>query len=307
MNISAESVLLDKLKQEALNHGDKLEVVSVDCLVKLREELGEFGDREELNRFQRWILKSIYKLSAESWAKSIILVAIPHPAYAKVEFAYQGKKHKLACLVKSDFEGTENYISRFLSPRYRIASASRLPLKRLAVHIGIGEYGRNNITYVAGLGSYFSYAAYFSDMPCSNDVWRDMFVSKSCADCRICLNSCPTGAIRDDRFLIDNERCLSYFNESPEPFPDWLPQSAHHCAYECLKCQIYCPMNQEHKDNIVTSYKFSEEETNMLLSGTFESFSPDLKQKCRVLGLDEWFDAIPRNLRILFESRNISL
>ena len=295
------------LKQEALVHGDKLQMLSIKRLQNLKNEIELFKENEDLNGFQNWIVNNMYKFevpTVEFVIRSVIIIAIPHPAYAKAEFVRQGKKYNFVSLAMSDFNNTEKYVKEFLAPKdYHIKSAPNLPLKRLAAQSGLAVYGRNNICYVDGMGSIFSFVAYFSDIPCDdNDDWTEMRQADICTNCRICFNNCPTGAIREDRFLIDNERCLSYFNESEGEFPEWIPLSVHHCLYDCLKCQINCPMNKEYVNNVVESIKFSEDETGMLLSGSsFEAFSPALKQKSEVLGLDKWLDAIPRNLKILFE------
>jgi len=294
------------LKQEALSHGDKLQVISIKSLKKLSEEIYQFKESEELNNFQKWIVNNLYKMdipTIDFIIKSIIIIAIPHPAYAKVEFVSHGKKHDILSLVMSDFDNTEGYLKDFInSNNYHIQAAPNLPLKRLGVQSGLAVYGKNNVSYVEGMGSNFSYVAYFSDIPSENNEWHEIKQDDRCNHCNICLKKCPTGAIREERFLIDNERCLTYFNENPSEFPDWLPLSVHHCLYDCLKCQIYCPMNKDHIDNIIESIKFSEEETQLLLSGvSYDEFPTALKQKSKMLGLVEWLDAIPRNLKLLLE------
>ena len=298
--------MIDLLKKEAFTYGDSLQVVSIRCLEYLKKEVEVFEKNEEINRFQKWIVDNIYRFDVptiEFTIKSIIIIAIPHPAYAKVEFIKQGKKYNFKSLIMSNFDNTDKYLNDFLTPHnYHIIAAPNIPLKRLAVQSGLAVYGKNNVTYVDGMGSFFSFAAYFSDITCDNDDWMEMRQDYRCINCNICFNSCPTGAIRKERFLIDNERCLSYFNESSEEFPEWIPLTAHHCVYDCLKCQINCPMNKQYADNVVESIKFSEEETSMLLSGRkLDEFSDALKQKSKVLGLDDWIDAIPRNLKILFQ------
>jgi len=294
------------LKQAASVHGDKLQMLSIERLQDLKNELSFFEKNEDLNGFQKWIVNGLYTFeapTAEFIFKSIIIIAIPHPSYAKVEFVRQGKKYYFLSLIMSDLDNTEKYLTDFLMPKgYHIKSAPNLPLKRLAAKSGLAVYGRNNICYVKGMGSFFSLFAYFADIPCDNDEWTEVRQAGVCDHCNICFSNCPTGAIRKDRFLIDNQRCLSYFNESPGEFPEWIPQSAHHCIYDCLKCQINCPMNKEYVNNVTEQIKFSEDETHMLLSGsTFDAFSPMLKQKSKILGFDQWLDAIPRNLKILFE------
>jgi epoxyqueuosine reductase len=298
--------VINALKQEASAHGDRLRVVPAGHIQSLREEIALFQEQNDLNDFQKWIVNDLYRFDMPSLAfpvQSIIIVAIPHPAYAKVEFVRRGRKYYFACLVMSDFDLTGKYIGDFLAQRgYHREDAPNLPMKRLAVKSGLAVYGRNNICYVEDMGSFLSFAAYYSDVPCDESEWMEVRMADNCARCRACLHHCPTGAIRDDRFLIDNERCLSYLNEGPGEFPEWLPLSVHHCVYDCLQCQIHCPMNKAYADHIVEGIGFDETETDILLSGVpFDKYGPAMKQKAKVLGLDQWPDGIPRNLQALFD------
>jgi epoxyqueuosine reductase len=300
--------MMDLLKQEATRHGDKLKVLSVERLEALKSELEFFKNNEELNPFQKWIVDSKYQLdvpSAEFPIRSILIAAIPHPAYANVTFEKQGRRYQLQSLVMSDFERTEKYLKEYLASKgFHIQPEPNLPMKRLAARSGLAVYGRNNISYVEGMGSFLSYAGYFSDMPIDVDDWTEMQLAECCMKCNICFNNCPTGAIRRERFLIDNERCLSYFNEMPGDFPHWLPPSAHHLLYDCLKCQLQCPMNQQYADNVFESIEFNEEETGLIISGTpYDAFPLALQRKSNFLGLTDWLAAIPRNLQVLFELR----
>jgi epoxyqueuosine reductase len=298
--------MIETIKQWALDHSDKLQIIPVKRLQDIRNEIEVFRENEDLNGFQQWITTDLYKFNIPDVGfpvRSIILLAIPHPLYANVEFERHVKKYKLLSLVMSDFDHTEKDLSDFLVvSNYHIGSAPDLPMKRLAVKSGLAVYGRNNVCYVEGMGSLFSFAAYYSDIFCDHDNWMEVRQSDRCANCQACLTNCPTGAIRKDRFLINNERCLSNLNESPGEFPDWLPKSVHHCLYDCLKCQIICPMNKEYLDHTIGPIQFNEEETDMMLSGCpLDAFSPAFQQKSKMLGLDQWFDNIPRNLKALFE------
>lgn len=79
-----------------------------------------------------------------------------------------------------------------------------------------------------------------------------------------------------------------------------IPITAHHTLYDCLACQHICPMNSEQKEKIIEDIFFTEEETNMLLEGkSIDSFSADFKSKVYMLGIDQWYEAIPRNLKVL--------
>jgi len=298
--------MIDKLEKAVIEHNDRIKVIPIEHLKELKEIIENYKEQEELNDFQKWIVNKLYRFEGpkeDFTVNSILLIAIHHPFYAKVNFHKDGIKKTFLSLVRADFDKTEAYLTKLLEKNgYSIKKAENLPLKRLGVHSGLAKYGRNNITYVDGLGSNFSYAAYFSDIMCVEDTWGEVKNAEVCNKCKLCMESCPTGAILKDRFLIDNQKCLSSFNEVSGEFPDWLPVTAHHALYDCLICQRTCPMNYEQLDNVIEYISFSEEETKLLLDGKpIDTFSEELKTKVFMLGIDEWYEAIPRNLKTLFE------
>lgn len=298
--------MVSKLEKAAVEHDDRLKVIPIERLRELKEIIKNFKERQELNDFQKWIINELYCFERPKegfTANSIILVAVHHPFYAKVNFHKDGETKTFLSLVRSDFNKTEEYIKKFLEEAgYSIKQAGNLPLKRLGTHSGLAKYGRNNITYVDGLGSNFSYAAYFSDMTCDEEAWGEAQNAEICSSCNLCVENCPTGAIPRNRFLIDNQRCLSCVNEVPGEFPDWLPAAVHHTLYDCLICQKICPMNCGQADKVIEGVSFTEEETGMLLAGkSIDTFSEEFKTKIYMLGIDEWYEAIPRNLKALFE------
>lgn len=306
--------MIELLKQEIENHGHQARILPVERLYDLQKDIEAFAKNEELNGFQNYIVSKMYKFELPKTnftVKSVIIIAVPVPAYAKVDFMWKGKSYPLTSLALYDVGGeeisalTQKYLKKALSPHgYHIKLTPTIPLKRLAVSSGLAVYGRNNITYVEGMGSYQILVAYYSDIPCSSDDWTEVHMAEQCSSCSICLNNCPTGAIRADRFLIDNERCLSFFNEFPGEFPDWIPASAHHCVYDCQKCTIVCPMNKEVRNNVIGPIRFSEEETEMIMAGRkFEEFNPPLKKKIKALGMNKWLAAIPRNIKILIDQQ----
>ena len=298
--------MVDSLKQWAARHGDKVQIIPVSRLQDVKAELEIFSQTAQLNGFQKWIISDLYQFAVPQAGfpvSSIIIIAIPHPFYAKVEFTWHARKYSTLSLVKSEFGQTEKDLHDFLATQnYHIIPATNIPLKRMAVQSGLAVYGRNNITYVEGLGSLYSFASYFSDVPWDEDVWMDVRMAERCTHCWACFKNCPTGAIRKDRFIIDNERCLSNLNESPGEFPEWLPKSVHHCLYDCLKCQVICPMDRDYLKQVIGPVQFSEEETELLLAGSSsDAFSPVLNQKSKLLGLEPWLENMPRNLKVLFD------
>jgi len=299
--------IVSELMQEVSRHGDRLQIIPIKRIGDLKADIEEYRSTEELNSFQTYLLNDKFNYEipeADFPIRSVLLLAIPHPMYAEVLLTHDGKTIRCKSLVMSDFRGTEEYLTEALAYRgYHIVPAPEIPLKRLAVRTGMSIYGRNNITYIEGMGSQFSYAAFYSDVIAESDPWRGIRVAPSCKNCTACLRSCPTGAIRSDRFLIDNERCLSYLNENKGEFPAWVSKTAHHCLYDCLQCQIICPMNMPFIQTPVSLYEFSEDETRQLLSGApLNQLSPDLVDRIELLGMGEWLEGLPRNILTLFES-----
>ena len=179
---------------------------------------------------------------------------------------------------------------------------AEVPKKLLAVRSGLAAYGRNNITYVSGMGSFHRLVAFISDLPCNRDEWRAPRVMERCSRCGACLRNCPTGAISDDRFLLHVERCISLHNEEPArvPFPEWIDPSWHNSLVGCMLCQKVCPQNKELVNWVKDGPQFSEQETAPVLQGIPLDRLPDeTAAKWKNLSLDEGYDIYPRNLRAL--------
>jgi epoxyqueuosine reductase len=240
-------------------------------------------------------------------ARSMIVVAFRERQYTFV-FNWEGRKIRAVVPPTYILHGdTEREIrSRIAgilaSEGYNLASTrdSPIPLKTLAVRSGLAAYGRNNICYIPGFGSYLRLVGFFTDLPCPHDQWRPPSMMEICRSCSRCLNACPTGAIDRDRFLLHGERCLTYLNENTAPLPDWLKASWHNCLIGCLLCQRVCPGNGRVKSKALA--EFSEEETRAILDGMpLGRMPPELAAKMRETGLAGLMDVIPRNLRVLLE------
>jgi epoxyqueuosine reductase len=241
-------------------------------------------------------------------ARSLIVVAVKQP---QVRFTFTWNDARIQFMVPPTYvraPGTdiqiENTLNELLDPAgYRVTQA-RLPKKLLAVRSGLAEYGKNNITYVSGLGSFHRLAAFYSDLPCDEDVWQETKMMARCETCSACLNNCPTGAIPSDRFLLRAERCIVFHNEHPNeiPFPSWMDPSWHNCIVGCMLCQIPCPEDRVCLDWIEDSAEFSAEETQLLIEGRpIGEFPPEMTEKLNESDLVYLLELFPRNLKVLLE------
>ena len=192
-------------------------------------------------------------------------------------------------------------VAAALAPSGHRAARFEPPLKTLAASSGLARYGRNNIAYVPGLGSYLQLAACVTDAPPPDEAsWDEPLQLERCDGCSACLRACPTGAIRADRFLLHTERCLTMVNEDRAPFPDWVDPAWHTCAAGCLRCQQVCPENASVELTVAPPETFDERETAAILTAAERSeLTAATLGKLERCGLDYSPDLIARNLTAL--------
>lgn len=240
---------------------------------------------------------------------SLIVVAVPQPQ-TRVDFNWRGEIVSLLIpptylFEKETDKGVEDILAGILSPMGYKVTRARLPSKLLAVRSGLAKYGKNNISYVPGMGSFHRLVSFYSDFPCEKDNWHEPQMLERCETCSACLLKCPTGAITSERFLLRAERCITYLNEKPGhiPFPSWLDPSWHNCLVGCLYCQRVCPENKEVIDWIDKGAVFSEEETTTLLRRLPIDQLPDqLVRKLKKNSLTDYIGIIPRNLSVFLKT-----
>jgi epoxyqueuosine reductase len=235
---------------------------------------------------------------------SIIITAAPQPQ-RKVTFHFNG--HAYSVIIPPTYyadtdDRIKNMLQNILSSNGCQLHRAALPLKLLAVSSGIARYGKNNIAYVEGLGSFVRLTAFLSDMPAGRGEWSEPLVMKECDNCKACLNACPTGAIVPDRFLIHAERCITFLNEWPEEFPEWIDPAWHNSLVGCMKCQLICPVNKRFAKRVEEGEDFTEGETRLILNGVpLDRIPPETVHKLNRCYMQEYLDVLPRNLRVLLK------
>jgi len=184
--------------------------------------------------------------------------------------------------------------------------------------MGLVVYGRNNITYAPGLGSGHQLCAYIvgtAERGGGEPAARAGIegVLERCATCRACVKACPTGAIREDRFLISAERCFTLHSESRRPMPAWakLPKSL--CFIGCMDCQLVCPENKGRLKKAPSGVELTAEETEAVLeAGRRLAAGPaagrqdsaawrSARAKVERLGMSEDLEVMGRNLDLFLK------
>lgn len=110
--------------------------------------------------------------------------------------------------------------------------------KQLAVEAGLGWIGRQSLLITPTFGSYVLLGELL--LTDEADRYDTPFAGSRCGSCRICLDSCPTGAILEER-MIDTRRCIACHTIEREPdtrigLDGWI--------FGCDACQQRCPYNR---------------------------------------------------------------
>jgi len=294
---------------ELIREGCKIQVTSISHLVDLQREIESRRDQGQFDGefAKEYLFRFNFALPEElKNAKSLIIVAMPRPPTRAI-FNYQGKKRTFILPpTYTAYDEKRLHVERSVAEEvgkegYRIATPN-LPLKFLATCSGLAEYGRNNIAYVSGMGSFMRLTAVYSDIPCESNQWQKPKMMTRCLNCSLCQNACPTGAISKDRFLLHAEKCLTYHNEKEGkiPFPKWIKSEWHNCLVGCIRCQAACPENKPYLGIVGETVEFDEKETELLLKGTpIEQFSAETLKKMQMLSLTDYLNELPRNLSAL--------
>ncbi len=237
-------------------------------------------------------------------ARSLIIVSAPQPQI-RVTFVREDESYPVIIPPTYSF-GTDNdvanHLKAALEPRGYHLKKVRLPEKLLAVRSGMAQYGKNNITYVKGMGSFHRPVVFISDVPCAEDCRGEPAVLDQCENCNACAKACPTDAIGSDRFQLHAERCLTFHNERSNDFSAWLSPAWHNSLVGCMICQKVCPVNKDITKRIENGANFNREETDLILSSVPEERLPkETIEKLKRHGIMEYYNVLARNLKALIE------
>jgi epoxyqueuosine reductase len=291
----------------------KYRVMSVKHLQELQndfETIDAEGNVSKNSVFRSYIQAQQHHLpDSLPDAKSVIVMAVFTPLMT-VDFHHEGKVHEILVPHYYDDGITEDHLKTTIlnkiigDNQHRVENAKmHVLLKRLAVRTGLGKYGRNNICYVEGMGSFLKLFAFFTDFEFDEDNWQEVAMMDSCKNCKVCLNQCPTGSISENSFVIDVEKCIPLYNEVPGEIPDWINPTSHSALMGCLRCQLPCPANSEVATKTYKLDHISQEETKKILDGIInDELSLSISQKLRMFPPEHasyFLPVIARNLRLL--------
>ncbi len=139
-------------------------------------------------------------------------------------------------------------LARELADRFGLrmrtfADSAPVSERDLAAAAGLGHRGRNTLLLHPRLGSHFLIGGFFTDAEVrrTHPAPADL-----CAQCDLCLQACPTQAIRPDGQL-DARLCISTWTiEQPGPLAPEQAAQLQGNLFGCDLCQQVCPYNRRH-------------------------------------------------------------
>lgn len=304
--------IYNQLKLKLNDYGAKCRMVSIEHIDELRREYNELLensliDKQLCEKYIRGYIDFSIKERYPS-ACSLIIVATPS---SPIGLKFQIKN--LDCQFKipptySDRVEVTGRIKKITEELFEGNGYSTypvvLPKKLIAAKSGLAKYGKNNLAYVKGMGSYHRLTLFATDLLCRDNSWQKIQMLDRCEKCLACKKNCPTSAIVDDNFVIKAERCLTYFNEQPGQFPNWIDSFLHNCVVGCIKCQEVCPENKPYISGTKFIEEFDEKEAHMILENIpYDELPAGLQTKINNLCLKHYYKYLSRNISPLLENQ----
>lgn len=182
-------------------------------------------------------------------ARSVVTVALSYhfpfddavtPGHGKVARYARGADYHL--VLKARLQALVGLLAdQFPSPLLSRACVDTAPLleRSLAAQSGLGFVGKNTLLITPGIGSYTVLGELLLSVP----LVASSPQSPRCGDCRLCLDVCPTEALRAP-FQLDARRCISYLTiENSGEVPVALRKQVGDWIFGCDICQSVCPYN----------------------------------------------------------------
>jgi epoxyqueuosine reductase len=147
---------------------------------------------------------------------------------------------------------------------------------------GLGWPGKHSILINKEIGSFFFLGILIVNIELEYDK---PFEEDCCGVCSLCIDSCPTGAINDNK-TIDVKKCIAYQTlEAKTLIPDEIVSRLEGRVFGCDKCQEVCPWNKDLKSHRIPAF--------------------DLPEEIKNLTIENWKDLTRKDFRRLFKNSTI--
>ena len=146
-----------------------------------------------------------------------------------------------------------------------------------AARAGIGWFGKNTNILTQTHGSWVFLAQVITDI----SLEPDAPLKKTCGECVMCIDACPTGAIVAP-YVIDNKRCISYLTiELRGAIPRELRPLVGDWVFGCDICQDVCPVNRKALGSLEPAFQQRHDFAAPVLMPLLELDQPAFSERFR--------------------------
>ncbi|WP_434402112.1 tRNA epoxyqueuosine(34) reductase QueG [Planococcus sp. 11815] len=218
---------------------------------------------------------------------SIIAIAIAYPS--KMEGATPGVKGARRGIFSRSSWGKDYHaalrdrlalLESFIAAHYpearmkSMVDTGELSDRAVAERAGIGWSAKNTNIITPEFGSY----VYLGEMITNIPFEYDEPMEDQCGDCRLCIDTCPTGAIVEGGQL-NAQRCISFLTQTKGFLPDEFRSKIGNRIYGCDTCQTVCPKNKRKANRIHPEFDPDPEIAKPLLEPLLTISNREFKEK----------------------------
>lgn len=218
---------------------------------------------------------------------SIIAIAIAYPS--KMEGATPGVKGARRGIFSRSSWGKDYHaalrerlalLEAFIAAHYpeartkSMVDTGELSDRAVAERAGIGWSAKNTNIITPEFGSY----VYLGEMITNIPFEYDEPLEDQCGDCRLCIDTCPTGAIVEGGQL-NAQRCISFLTQTKGFLPDEFRSKIGNRIYGCDTCQTVCPKNKKKANRIHPEFDPDPEIAKPLLEPLLTISNREFKEK----------------------------
>jgi epoxyqueuosine reductase len=147
-------------------------------------------------------------------------------------------------VLQAKLERLEQFIQRSAAPNkvrlLKTVDIQPIQERALAEAAGLGFFGKNTCLIRPKGGSFFFLCSLLTDL----EIQPDTPLKWDCGNCTICIDACPTDALKKP-YQLDAGRCISSLTiELKGPAPKELRPQIGNWIFGCDICQQVCPYNQ---------------------------------------------------------------
>lgn len=178
-------------------------------------------------------------------ARSVVCIAVPYAVHARAKRApLRGRVSNYAW--SSDYHRRLKALLRAVAaeiddaagaPVTAVACDTRpLAERAFAARAGLGWIGKHTNLIAPRMGSF----VFLGEVVTTLELPADPPTRKSCGTCTVCVDACPTGALRGD-YTIDATRCISDLTQRTDAIPVAMRPLIGDWVWGCDVCQQVCP------------------------------------------------------------------